>query len=217
MNLEKMSDLILASTSPRRIEMLRNVGIKFRVIPSNVKEDIVRGLEPKEYVSECARLKAMEIANKFPDSWVLAADTIVVIDTEILGKPRDDMEAIRMLWKLSGKTHKVISAFCLVRKADGKRIIESVETEVKFKDLTEGEVTGYVATGEPLDKAGAYGIQGVGSFLVKEIKGSYTNVVGMPLTEVIDCMLELKVARPFEVLNTCSRLETKDKRVEARD
>ncbi len=194
-----MTDLILASASPRRIEMLKNVGISFTVIPSKIEESAVSEKQPSKFVSECARLKAMEISERYPDKWVLSADTIVVINSEILGKPRDVRDAVRMLKKLSGRRHRVISAFCLVKKTEGKSIVECVETEVKFKILTEREITGYVATGEPLDKAGSYGIQGIGSFLVKEIRGSYTNVVGLPLAEVIDHLIDLNVAKPFEV------------------
>ena len=197
-----MSALILASASPRRIEMLRNVRIDFNIVPSEVEESSVNARNPHEYVKECARLKAFDVAEKYPDSWVLGADTIVVIDSEILGKPVDENHAVEMLRKLSGKRHRVVSAFCIVRGDSGKNVVESVETELLFKHLSDYEIRGYVATGEPMDKAGAYGIQGIGSFLVKEIKGSYTNVVGLPLAEVIDALTELGVARPFEANKT---------------
>ena len=197
-----MSALILASASPRRIEMLRNVRIDFNIVPSEVEESSVNARNPHECVKECARLKAFDVAKKYPDSWILGADTIVVINSEILGKPVDENHAVEMLRKLSGKRHRVISAFCLMKGDEGKSVIESVETEVLFKRLSDYEIRGYVATGEPMDKAGAYGIQGIGSFLVKEIKGSYTNVVGLPLAEVIDALTELGVARPFEANKT---------------
>ncbi len=178
--------------------MLKNVEIDFEVVPSNVEEDPDDASDPRDYVCRCAQRKAVAVAEKFPGAWILGADTIVVVDNDILGKPVDNNEAASMLRKLSGRKHVVVTAFCLVGGPEGKKILKFVETEVTFKRLTDEEIDGYVATGEPLDKAGAYAIQGIGSFLVKEIKGSYTNVVGLPLAEVIDVLAGLEISRPFE-------------------
>ena len=193
-----MPDLILASASPRRVEMLRNIGIDFRVVPSNVEENPAGVIRPIDLVRGCAQLKTDAVSKTFPDSWVLGADTIVVINGEVLGKPVNDTDAVRMLRKLSGRKHRVISAFCVAKMSESQKVLDYVETQVWFKKLTDDEIRGYVSTGEPLDKAGAYGIQGIGCFLVKEIKGSYTNVVGLPLAEVVDVLVELGACKPFE-------------------
>ncbi len=193
-----MPNLILASASPRRAEMLKNIGIDFGVVPSNVEENPEGVIPPIDLALKCAQLKADAVSKRFPNSWVLGADTIVVVDGEVLGKPVNDTDAVRMLGKLSGRRHKVVSAFCVANVSERRKVLDYVETQVWFKKLTDDEIKGYVSTGEPLDKAGAYGIQGIGSFLVKEIKGSYTNVVGLPLAEVVDVLVELGVCRPFE-------------------
>ncbi len=193
-----MAEIILASASPRRIEMLKNIGIEFKVFPSNVDENSLDADTPEKFVCKCACLKAVDVAKKYPDAWVLGADTVVVLGSKIMGKPVDSKDAKKMLKELSGREHRVISAFCVTRNFDNRQIVEYVETRVRFKNLTSEEINGYVATGEPLDKAGAYGIQGIGSFLVKEIRGSYTNVVGLPLAEVLDVLVRFGIARPFE-------------------
>jgi len=193
-----MNILILASASPRRKELLQNVGIPLNVIPSSVQESEHGNGTPRDQVLNWAYLKAKSVSDLFPDSWVLGADTIVVIDNKILGKPRNREDASRMLRILSGRKHSVLSSFCILHGNRGARVDGCIETKVVFKELTDDEIRGYVATGEPLDKAGGYAIQGVGSFLVKSINGSYTNVVGLPLAEVLEELSRMGVSKPFE-------------------
>ncbi|HOI94537.1 MAG TPA: Maf family protein [Syntrophobacter fumaroxidans] len=189
--------LVLASSSPRRRELLTLMGLTFDVIVSGIEESTGRvSGPPVELAARCAREKADAVAGLYPDSWVLGADTVVALGATVFGKPADSAEALRMLAQLSGATHEVISAFCLVNR--NRRITEtrSVTTTVRFKRLSPAEIRSYVNTGEPLDKAGAYGIQGMGAFLAASIEGSYTNVVGLPLSEVLDLLVECGVAAP---------------------
>lgn len=180
--------LILASQSPRRKELLEQAGLAFTVVPSDVDEDGITVTEPARYARYLAEAKAMDISEKFPDNWVLGADTIVVADGLILGKPGSKEEAMSMMKRLSGRQHVVYTGFCLSFKKGGKRISETVQTLVEFKVLSDKEITWYVATPEPYDKAGGYAIQGQGAFLVKRIEGSYTSVVGLPVCEVIESL-----------------------------
>lgn len=193
-----MNILILASASPRRKELLQNVGIPLKVIPSSVKEPEHRNGTARDQVMNLAYLKAKSVSDLFPDSWVLGADTIVVIDNRILGKPRNREDASRMLKILSGRKHSVLSSFSILHGKQRARVDRCIETEVVFKELTDEEIYGYIATREPLDKAGGYAIQGIGSFLVKSINGSYTNVVGLPLAEVLEELSRMGVSKPFE-------------------
>jgi len=170
--------LILASQSPRRSELLHQAGIPFIAQPANVDETIRSGEAPGEYVKRVAQEKAAAIEANPPDI-VLGADTVVVIDGQILGKPRDPTDAIRMLETLSGCEHAVLTGICLCRAAE--TILDVAETRVWFLPLTHSEIQEYVATGEPMDKAGAYAIQGLASKFVRRIEGSYTNVVGLPV------------------------------------
>lgn len=170
--------LILASQSPRRRELLLQAEIPFVVRPANVDETIHTGESPREYVTRVAQEKAGAIEADPPDI-VLGADTVVVIDEQILGKPRDAADAIGMLETLSGREHTVLTGICL-RRAE-ETILDVAETLVWFLPLTPSEIQQYVATGEPMDKAGAYAIQGVASRFVRRIEGSYTNVVGLPV------------------------------------
>lgn len=183
--------LILASASPRRQELLGSAGIPFEVLPSEVDEGFLEGEAPEEYVGRLARGKAAKAGEKHRDRWVLAADTVVVIDGRILGKPGDRQEAREMLERLSDREHRVITGFCLHRGGSGKSREGTVTTWVRFKNLSSGEIDWYLDTGEPFDKAGAYAIQGKAAFMVREIRGSYTNVVGLPLTEVIEALQEM--------------------------
>ncbi len=132
--------------------------------------------------------KAAIVSSLYPDQWVLGADTVVVLGNKIMGKPKDSQEAKRFLRRLSGKTHRVITGFCLKNRTLNRSICQSVSTRVSFKTLSIEEISWYVQTGEPLDKAGAYAIQGKGAFCVKKISGSYTNVVGLPVTEVMEVL-----------------------------
>ena len=188
--------LILASASPRRKEMLANLGLDFEVRVAEVDEVPLYGESPKEFVLRAAIEKASDITAKHPDAWVLGADTIVVCQGEILGKPKDASEAQRMLMRLAGQMHRVLTGFCLKREQENISVNRVIATEVYFSAFTEAIAAAYVATGEPLDKAGAYGIQGRGGVLVEKIDGSYSNVVGLPLVETIDEMLRYKVIQP---------------------
>jgi septum formation protein len=187
-----MKKIILASASPRRRELLRQLGLTFEIIPSSVEEDIKEGEGPSEHVLRLARLKAREIARNQNNSFIIGADTIVVLDHEILGKPEDEEEAFEMLTRLSGREHKVFTGFCVLDTSDGIEYCEAVESRVRFKHLTPEEIRGYIKTGEPVDKAGAYAVQGKGSYMIKEIEGSYTNVVGLPLCELVEVLILLK-------------------------
>jgi len=185
------SRLILASKSPRRYELLRQVGLEFEVVPSRVKEDFVKGESPREHVIRLAETKARDVGNGYPDRWVIAADTIVYINGSILGKPNNRQEALEMLRCLSGQEHWVLTGFAVCHLAKGKADKEAVQTAVKMKNLTPAEMEWYVQTGEPFDKAGGYAIQGVGSFMIESIRGSYTNVVGLPICELIQMLNRL--------------------------
>ena len=185
------SQLILASKSPRRYELLKQVGLDFEAIPSRVAEDFFNTESPREHVVRLAEAKAREVASKYPDRWVVAADTIVCINGSVLGKPKSREEAAEMLRRLSGQEHRVLTGFsvCHLEKRNNDR--EAVQTVVRMKLLTSAEIEWYVQTGEPLDKAGGYAIQGIGSFMIESIQGSYTNVVGLPVCELIQMLTRL--------------------------
>jgi septum formation protein len=183
--------LILASKSPRRYELLKQVGLDLDIIPSRIEEDYIKGESPRKHVLRLAEAKALDVGNQHPDRWVVAADTIVYVDHSILGKPKSREEAKKMLRRLSGKEHRVVTGFSVhhLEKRKGDR--EAVQTVVKVKKLAQAEMDWYVKTGEPFDKAGGYAIQGVGSFMIESIRGSYTNVVGLPLCELIQMLSRL--------------------------
>ncbi len=186
-------DIILASSSPRRQALLASLGICFQVIPARFKETAPEpGRSPEEYASYLAQEKALEVSEKNPACLVIAADTIVVFDQLIMGKPQSDAQALEMLKKLQGKTHRVITAVMI--KSLSQKLAESFicQTLVEMVPATDELIMEYVKTGEPSDKAGAYAIQGVGAFLVKSVQGSYTNVVGLPLAEVWRSLRALK-------------------------
>jgi len=181
-------EIILASASPRRAELLKQIGVSFRVVPSYIEEGQPR--QPwSDWVQDLAREKALAVIAQ-PGEIVLAADTIVVLGEKVLGKPRDNEEAAAMLRSLSGSCHQVMTGICLVcGGASPSRVYQGVEiTQVTFRHLSEAEIANYVASGEPLDKAGAYGIQGLGALLVKEIQGCYFNVVGLPLVKTMELL-----------------------------
>jgi septum formation protein len=184
--------LILASRSPRRYELLKQTGLDFDVIPSGVDEEgFFQGETPREHVLRLSEAKALDLGRQYPDHWVIGADTIVYVDGVILGKPKNPEEAMDMLGRLSGKEHRVLTGFSVHHIGKGKKDREAVETSVKVKPLTEAEMRWYVRTGEPFDKAGGYGIQGIGSFMIESIRGSYTNVVGLPVCELIEMLNRL--------------------------
>ncbi len=185
--------LILASKSARRRYLLKQAGINFSVIPSDFDENSVPVSSPESYVRILAESKSKYISDQYPESWVIGADTVVVINGKILGKPSSRNDARLMLKDLSGQTHEVITGYCICCKARGKFFSESIKTKVLFKDLSEDEIEWYIHTKEPFDKAGGYAIQGLGTFLVKSINGSYTNVVGLPVCEVIEFLIKERI------------------------
>ena len=180
--------LILASESPRRKVLLTDLGIRLKIISPKVAEVPQAQESPRLFSRRLAREKAETVAGIYPRHWVLGADTVVVLADNILGKPKGPAEAASFLRLLSGRTHTVITSFCLVKKDLGFSKTRSVASSVTFKFLTKEEIAWYVRTNEPLDKAGAYAIQGKGAFLVKRIKGSYANVVGLPVSEVLEAL-----------------------------
>jgi nucleoside triphosphate pyrophosphatase len=182
--------LILASKSPRRRKLLEQAGLKFSVIPSNIDETRIPLSSPETYVRMLSEVKADSVSQKFPEKWVIGADTIVLKNGDILGKPESKDDARTMLKKLSGQSHQVLTGYAIVCKAKNKKFSETVKTDVLFKHLTDEEIEWYIHTNEPFGKAGSYAIQGIGSFLVKSIHGSYTNVVGLPVCEVIEFLIK---------------------------
>lgn len=175
--------LVLASSSPRRAEILTSLGIPYVVDPADVPEEIRPGESARDAVSRLAADKAAHVAARHPDSWVLAADTLVLVGETILGKPRDDLDARRMLGLLAGREHRVVTAVRVKRGADAGR--ERIETsEVRIAPMSPEEILWYVATGEPRDKAGAYAVQGLGSRFIESVSGSYSNVMGLPARSV---------------------------------
>jgi len=182
--------LILASGSPRRRALLDLLGVPFRVVPSEVEEKLSPKERPADFVRRLALRKAGEVARDNPDAWTLGADTIVVLDGEVLGKPADEADALAMLVKLSGREHIVYTGVALVHRESGYAKSGCETTRVTFRAFSAEEAQAYVKTGEPMDKAGAYGAQAVGTLLIEKIEGSYTNVVGLPLTMVIDLLDE---------------------------
>lgn len=189
-----MEKIILASASPRRKEILKSLGVDFEIVTADADEgSISTDTEPKLYVQELAFLKATATARELLDkkkkhTLIIAADTVVVSDGKILGKPKDKNDAFDMLRGLSAKTHKVMTGICVFRLDDAFSVCDTVTTEVTFKDLSDDIITSYIATGEPMDKAGAYGIQGRGSLLCSGILGDYFNVVGLPASRLCDIL-----------------------------
>jgi septum formation protein len=175
--------IILASSSPRRAEILTALGIPFTIDPADIVEEIAPGESAERAASRLAADKAACVAARRSDSWILAADTLVLKEGRILGKPRDDADAATMLRFLAGCEHRVVTAVRLARGADpGREVIET--TAVRIAPLSDGEILWYVATGEPRDKAGAYAVQGLGARFIESVNGSYTNVMGLPARAV---------------------------------
>ena len=180
--------IILASASPRRAELMTLAGLKFSVVPADICEDILPGEAPCDHVMRLSREKADAVAATNDGRFFIGADTIVVLDGTILGKPVDAADAQRMLSGLSDRDHEVITGFTLFDKISGVHISRSVCTEVTFKKLEEKEIAAYIATGCPMDKAGAYAIQGGAVHFVRSINGSYSNVIGLPMTELYEVL-----------------------------
>lgn len=186
--------LVLASASPRRAEILETLGLPVEVHPARVDESVLPGEGAEEHAERLARAKAAAVAGLLPGRWVLAGDTVVVVDDRILGKPRDEDHAVEMLMALQGRTHRVVSALALVEP--GGRVRSGVQsTDVRFRPFGRPEAEAYAATGEPMDKAGAYGIQGLGAVLVEGVEGDYSGVVGLPVPQLIRLLDEAE--RPY--------------------
>lgn len=179
-----MKELILASTSPRRKEILEKSGLSFRIVPSDYEEDMTLDMPPKELARYLGEGKAQAVAKQYPDAIVIGADTLVSYNGEVLGKPHTAENAKMMLQKLSGQTHSLITGFSLVHHASRNVVSDAIESKVTIKELTDSEIEHYVASGEPLDKAGAYAIQELGAVLVEKIEGDFFTIMGLPLFRI---------------------------------
>jgi len=189
-NLCEKPVIILASKSPRRRYLLEQAGLSFSVVPSDIDETRVPISSPETYVRILSELKADNVSERYPEKWVIGADTIVLKNGSVLGKPASMDEARTMLKQLSGQTHQVLTGYAICCKAKNRKFSETIKTDVLFKHLTDEEIEWYIHTKEPFDKAGSYAIQGLGTFIVKSIRGSYTNVVGLPVCEVIEFLIK---------------------------
>ncbi len=198
--------IILASGSPRRQEYLNDMGLVFTVRVTSVPEYHLEYERAEDFVLRLAREKAAAVSSEFPDSWVISGDTVVCLGKRILGKPADEQEAVNLLMALSGREHCVKTGFCVAHCSRGVEIVRSVTTKVLFTEFSESVARAYVAAGESLDKAGAYGIQGKGAFLVRSIQGSYSNVVGLPLCELMEVLQDNDVIEPddFSLERKCN-------------
>ncbi len=179
--------LILASASPRRRELLATLGLRFEVVPSDIDEILRPGEVPEVFAQRMAREKAMEIAQRWSGRCVLAADTVVIVSGSVFGKPRDRADARSMLQALSGRPHRVVTAVALIGAA-GELEEVLVESTVEFRRLEADEIERYLDSGEPFDKAGAYAVQGIGRAFVERVRGSFSNVVGLPMDEVAELL-----------------------------
>jgi len=186
-----VATIILASASPRRAGLLASAGIPFTIVPSTRAEALQPSEAPADSVRRLAGEKARDVARGTDGRFFLGADTIVVLEGRVMGKPRDREDAERMLGRLSGRVHEVLTGFELFDKHAGRALGDVVTTRVEFKRLRPDEIRAYVATGCALDKAGAYGIQGRAAYMVRRLEGSYTNVVGLPLCEVVEALRRL--------------------------
>lgn len=191
-----IAPLILASGSPRRSELLSRLGIDFSVVVPEVDESWLPEEPGEEYVMRMARLKGGLVNSRHSADWILSADTVVIIDSRLLTKPESRTQAEEMLMSLSGRTHQVITGFCLSCADQEVHQVDSVLSVVRFKPFSAAWARSYVQTGEPMDKAGAYGIQGRGGVLVESVSGSYSNVVGLPLAEVVELLCHYRVVIP---------------------
>jgi septum formation protein len=191
MKLAARGTFILASASPRRIEMLTEWGLSFKIVSSGADESLCSGETPQRHVGRISANKALAVAETCPDAWVLGADTIVSVDSRILGKPDGKEEAEKMIRLLSGREHDVFTGFTIVRKSEAIFAQDVVRSSVVFREISDEEINWYVCSGEPYDKAGGYGIQKKGGLFVREIRGSHSNVIGLPLCEVFDALKKL--------------------------
>ena len=190
-----ITDIILASASPRREQLLKQIGLVFRIIPGEVAEDLIEAAAPEQYVQKCALAKALAVQQQVdPGDIIIGADTVVVLDGMIYGKPKDAADAGRMLANLAGRTHSVWSGLAVVSAAG--QLTQAVETRVTLAQLSSQQIERYVASGEPMDKAGAYAVQGLGATFVERVDGCYYNVVGLPLQTLAQILATLGVALP---------------------
>ena len=188
--------LILASASPRRKRLLQQIGLPFRSVPSDVEEN--EGLDgPSVDSGRLSEKKARAVHSRYHDSWILGADTMVILGDKLLGKPGDPEEAGIMLRFLAGEEHRVVTGFCILDPSGRTAHSEEMITLVKIRRLTDNEINAYIATGEPFGKAGSYAIQGIGSFMIESISGSYTNVVGLPVCALINALLSVRALKNF--------------------
>ncbi|MFC2006665.1 Maf family protein [Chloroflexota bacterium] len=188
-----MKTIILASASPSRKELLEKIGLRFKVEPSNCKEYIYSDLDPKELTKKISLRKARVIASKYKNAIVIAADTFVVLGSQIMGKPHTENEARKMLEAINGIPHSVITGFSIIDTGINRTLSRSVETKVYIKKLTLAEISSYVKSKESLDKAGAYAIQGLGAVIVEKIEGDYFNVIGLPLSSLTEALKEFGI------------------------
>jgi septum formation protein len=199
--------LLLASASPRRRQLLAAVGIDCPAYPAAIDERHLPHESGEDYVRRLAAEKALAVAGSFPESFVLAADTAVLRGKRLLGKPASAREAAQMLAGLAGKTHRVLTGFCLRQEASGLNIVDCIVSKVRFAPWSADTLAAYAVCGEPLDKAGAYGIQGAGAFLAAGISGSSSNVIGLPLAEIIRLFLDLGIVIPAAASTACEQNE----------
>lgn len=187
--------IVLASASPRRSELMALAGIDCRVAPADICEEVLPDEEPAAHVMRLSREKARAVAEREVGRFFIGADTVVVLDSRIMGKPADGEDAYRMLNALSGRTHQVITGITVLDGASGACLTRSVSTDVLFKPLSDGEIRDYIATGCPMDKAGAYAIQGGAVHFIPSISGSFTNVIGLPMAELYELLKQAGALR----------------------
>lgn len=200
--ISRENPLILASVSPRRRDILNQIGIPFQSIGSRTDEAVNRKMKPTDFACLMATRKAEYVQNVYTSRWILAADTLVVVNKRIYGKPRDAQDCRAMLSELSGKRHRVITGFCILDPSGNKSHLEAVSTGVHVKELSALEIEAYIKTREPFGKAGAYAIQGIGAFMIEGIEGSYTNIVGLPVCEVVRALLACGALQGFPIGNS---------------
>jgi septum formation protein len=187
------NSIVLASESTRRIDILRTLGVSFSIIPPDIDERKRPYESARDYVLRVSYEKAQKVGDLFPDKWIIGADTVVVHRGRVLGKPKTEEEAYTMLRRLRANWHKVYTGYCVLNVSRRTVYQDVAETKVFIKDLTDEEIKRYIGTTEPFDKAGSYAVQGKGGYMVKEIRGSYTNVVGLPICEITEALMSLGI------------------------
>jgi len=183
-----MKTIILASTSPRRKEILSKSGLKFRTVASDYEEDMNSKLKPLELAKHLSKGKAQAVVRQFRNHIIIGADTFIALGNDLLGKPHTNPQAKKMLMQISGKSLSVITGFTIIDTGSGKTISKAIETKVFIKKLTDKEINNYVKSKEPLDKAGAFAIQGLGAMIVRKIEGDYFNIMGLPLFDLVQTL-----------------------------